>query len=37
VPAIMEAVQRGDLTAAQSASEKAGGMAACSCLTPAAR
>lgn len=33
IPAIMEAVQRGDLTAAKSAFEKAGGMAACSCLT----
>ena len=37
MPAIMEAVQRGDLTAAKSAFEKAGGMAACSCLTTAPR
>ncbi|HYT88920.1 MAG TPA: ArsI/CadI family heavy metal resistance metalloenzyme [Gemmataceae bacterium] len=37
MPAIMEAVQQGDLTAAKSAFEKAGGMAACSCRTPAAR
>jgi hypothetical protein len=37
LPAIMEAVQRGDLAAAKSALEKAGGTAACSCLTTAAR
>jgi glyoxalase/bleomycin resistance protein/dioxygenase superfamily protein len=37
MPAIMEAVQKGDLTAAKSAFEKAGGMAACSCLTTAPR
>jgi catechol 2,3-dioxygenase-like lactoylglutathione lyase family enzyme len=37
MPAIMEAVQRGDLAAAQSAFEKAGGMSACSCLTTPAR
>lgn len=36
MPAIMEAVQRGDLTAAKSAFEKAVGMAACGGLaTPA--
>jgi catechol 2,3-dioxygenase-like lactoylglutathione lyase family enzyme len=33
LPAIMEAVQRGDLAAAQAAFQKAGGLAACSCLT----
>lgn len=33
VPAIMDAVQRGDLTAARSAFERAGGMSACSCLS----
>ncbi len=37
MPAIMEAVQQGNLTAAKSAFEKAGGMAACSCLTTAPR
>lgn len=37
MPAIMEAVQQGDLTAAKAAFEKAGGMAACSCLTTPAR
>jgi hypothetical protein len=37
MPAVMEAVQQGDLTAAKSAFEKAGGMAACSCLTTAAQ
>jgi catechol 2,3-dioxygenase-like lactoylglutathione lyase family enzyme len=37
MPGIMEAVQRGDLTAAKSAFKKAGGMAACSCLTTPAR
>jgi catechol 2,3-dioxygenase-like lactoylglutathione lyase family enzyme len=37
IPAIVEAVQRGDLTAAKSAFEKAGGMAACSCLTTPTR
>ncbi len=36
LPAIMEAVQRGDMGAAQSAFEKAGGMSACGCLTKAA-
>jgi catechol 2,3-dioxygenase-like lactoylglutathione lyase family enzyme len=33
VPGIVEAVERGDLVAAKSAFDKAGGMAACSCLT----
>ena len=33
IPAIMEAVERGDVAAAKSAYEQAGGMAACSCLT----
>lgn len=33
LPAVMEAVQRGDLTAAKAAFDKAGGMSACSCLT----
>jgi len=33
MPAVMEAVQRGDAAAAKSAFEKAGGMSACSCLT----
>jgi catechol 2,3-dioxygenase-like lactoylglutathione lyase family enzyme len=37
IPAIMEAIQEGDLMAAKSAFEKAGGMAACSCLTAPAR
>ena len=37
VPAIMEAVQRGDLTAAKSAFENAGGMSVCSCLTSPAQ
>jgi catechol 2,3-dioxygenase-like lactoylglutathione lyase family enzyme len=37
MPALMEAVERGDLTAAKSAFAKAGGMAACSCLTTPAR
>jgi catechol 2,3-dioxygenase-like lactoylglutathione lyase family enzyme len=32
VPAIVEAVGRGDLTGAKAALEKAGGMAVCSCL-----
>jgi catechol 2,3-dioxygenase-like lactoylglutathione lyase family enzyme len=32
VPAIMEAVQRGDVTGAKTAFEQAGGMSACSCL-----
>lgn len=36
VPAIMEAVQRGDMAAARIAFEKAGGMSACGCLTNAA-
>jgi catechol 2,3-dioxygenase-like lactoylglutathione lyase family enzyme len=36
LPAIVEAVERGDLPAAMSAFQKAGGMSACSCLTPAA-
>src|SRR5687768_991480 len=34
MPAIMTAVEQGDLTAAKSAFDKAGGMTACSCLTP---
>ena len=33
---IMEAVQSGDLAAAQTAFDKAGGMSACSCLTKSA-
>ena len=33
VPAIVEAVRRDDLPAAKAAFEKAGGLAACSCLT----
>jgi catechol 2,3-dioxygenase-like lactoylglutathione lyase family enzyme len=37
MPSIMEAVQRGDSSAAKAAFEMAGGMAACSCLTPAAQ
>lgn len=36
LPAIMEAVQRGDMMTAQAAFQKAGGMSACSCLTKAA-
>lgn len=36
LPAIMDAVQRGDMVAAQAAFEKAGGMSACSCLTKTA-
>jgi predicted enzyme related to lactoylglutathione lyase len=36
LPAIMEAVQRGDMVAAQAAFQQAGGMSACSCLTKAA-
>jgi catechol 2,3-dioxygenase-like lactoylglutathione lyase family enzyme len=36
MPAIMEAVEQGDLSTAKSAFEKAGGMAACSCLTASA-
>lgn len=32
VPAIMEGVRRGDMAAAKGAFDKAGGMAACSCL-----
>ena len=35
VPAIMEAVQRNDLSAAVAAFERAGGMSACSCLAKA--
>jgi catechol 2,3-dioxygenase-like lactoylglutathione lyase family enzyme len=34
LPAIIQAVERGDLTAATSAFQKAGGMSACSCLSP---
>jgi catechol 2,3-dioxygenase-like lactoylglutathione lyase family enzyme len=37
LPAVMEAVQRGDLTAAKAAFDKAGGMSACSCLTTAGK
>ena len=37
MPAIMEAVRQGDLDGAKSSFEKAGGMAACSCLTSSAR
>jgi catechol 2,3-dioxygenase-like lactoylglutathione lyase family enzyme len=37
IPAIMEAVRRGDPAGATAAFEKAGGMTACSCLTAPAR
>ena len=37
LPAIMDAVRQGDMDRAKSAFEKAGGMAACSCLTSPAR
>jgi len=37
LPAIMTAVQGGDLPAAQAAFEQAGGMAACACLASPAR
>lgn len=36
MPAIMQAVERGDLVGAQAAFQKAGGMSACSCLPQAA-
>ncbi len=36
VPAIVQAVERGDLAAAQAAFQEAGGMSACSCLPPSA-
>ncbi len=36
LPAIMEAVQRGDTEEAMAAFQKAGGMSACGCLTQAA-
>lgn len=36
LPAIMNAVQRGDITGAAQAFEKAGGMSACSCLEKSA-
>jgi catechol 2,3-dioxygenase-like lactoylglutathione lyase family enzyme len=32
LPGVMQAVQRGDMVAAQAAFERAGGMSACSCL-----
>jgi catechol 2,3-dioxygenase-like lactoylglutathione lyase family enzyme len=37
LPAVMDAVQRSDMTAAKAAFEKAGGMSACACLTPTSR
>lgn len=36
MPAIMQALERGDLAGAQAAFQKAGGMSACSCLPQAA-
>ena len=36
LPAIMEAVQQGDMSGAMASFEKVGGMSACSCLTKAA-